>query len=155
VPRNISLAQLYEDNRENLLLNWVVGQRTDRRIEIKLSNNYGADVVGHINIIHPERMQVMGQAEYDWSLRIGERRFSHQFDDLLAAHPPAVIVAVERGDELLMARSRHFAPGVYSVIAGFVEPGETHIERAVEDTVLLVVSEEEREELRLRPSTPR
>lgn len=93
MPRNISLVQLYEDNRENLLLNWVVGQRTDRRIEIKLSNNYGADVVGHINIIHPERMQVMGQAEYDWSVRIGERRFSHQFDDLLAAHPPAVIVA--------------------------------------------------------------
>jgi HPr kinase/phosphorylase len=93
VPRNISLVQLYEDNRENLLLNWVIGQRTDRRIEIKLSSNYGADVVGHINIIHPERMQVMGQAEYDWSVRIGERRFSHQFQDLLAAHPPAVIVA--------------------------------------------------------------
>lgn len=93
MPRNISLLQLYEDNREKLLLNWMVGQRTDRRIEIKLSSNYGADVVGHINIIHPERMQVMGQAEYDWCMRIGERRFMHQFQDMLAAHPPAVIVA--------------------------------------------------------------
>jgi NAD+ diphosphatase len=44
---------------------------------------------------------------------------------------PAVIVLVERGRELLMARSRHFAPGVYSVLAGFVEPGET-LEEAVE-----------------------
>jgi quercetin dioxygenase-like cupin family protein len=33
----------------------------------------------------------------------------------------------------------------------FVEPGETHTETAVEDTMLLVVSEEEREEFRLRP----
>jgi NAD+ diphosphatase len=48
---------------------------------------------------------------------------------------PAVIVLVERGDQLLMARSRHFAPGVYSVLAGFVEPGET-LEEAVEREVL-------------------
>ncbi len=47
---------------------------------------------------------------------------------------PAVIVLVERGDELLMARSRHFAPGVYSVLAGFVEPGET-LEEAVDREV--------------------
>ena len=90
---HISLNQLYEDNREKLLFIWVAGQRVDRRIEIKGSSNYGADVVGHINIIHPERMQVMGRAEYDWAMRIGERRFMHQFNDLLQAEPPAVIVA--------------------------------------------------------------
>ena len=38
---------------------------------------------------------------------------------------PAVIVAVERGDEILLARSPHFAPGRYSVLAGFVDPGES------------------------------
>lgn len=91
--RHISLIQLYEDNREKLLLNWVLGHQSDRRIEIKLSNNYGADVVGHINVIHPERLQVMGQAEYDWATKIGERRFAQMFQDLLGAQPPAVIVA--------------------------------------------------------------
>lgn len=91
--RHINLVQLYEENREKLLLSWLIGQQADRRIEIKLSNNYGADVVGHINIIHPERLQVMGQAEYDWAVRIGERRFGQMFNDLLAATPPAVIVA--------------------------------------------------------------
>jgi NAD+ diphosphatase len=44
---------------------------------------------------------------------------------------PAVIVLVQRGHELLLARSPHFTPGVYSVLAGFVEPGET-LEEAVE-----------------------
>jgi len=43
---------------------------------------------------------------------------------------PAVIVCVERGDEILLARSPHFPPGFYSVPAGFVEPGET-VEEAV------------------------
>jgi NAD+ diphosphatase len=38
---------------------------------------------------------------------------------------PAVIVAVSRGDKLLLARARRFPPGFYSVLAGFVEPGET------------------------------
>jgi len=47
---------------------------------------------------------------------------------------PAVIVLVERDDRLLMARSRYFAPGVYSVLAGFVEPGET-LEEAAEREV--------------------
>lgn len=89
----ISLSQLYEHNREKLLLDWTVGQGVDRRIEIKGSNNYGADLVGHINIIHPERLQVMGQAEYEWATRIGERRFVQIFTDLLAAQPPAVFVA--------------------------------------------------------------
>ena len=91
--RHISLAQLYEDNREKLLLSWVTGHSADSLIELKISNNYGADVVGHINIIHPERLQVMGQAEYDWAVRIGERRFGQQCADLLIAHPPAVIIA--------------------------------------------------------------
>lgn len=50
---------------------------------------------------------------------------------------PAVIVRVERGNQILMARSRHFAPGVFSVLAGFVEPGET-----LEETVAREVKEE-------------
>jgi NAD+ diphosphatase len=43
---------------------------------------------------------------------------------------PAMIVAVERGDEILLARSPHFPPGIFSTLAGFVDPGET-IEEAV------------------------
>lgn len=46
----------------------------------------------------------------------------------LLAYPrlsPAVMVLVRRGEELLLARSPHFPPGVYSALAGFVEAGET------------------------------
>jgi len=43
---------------------------------------------------------------------------------------PAVIVLVEREREMLLARSPHFAAGVYSTLAGFVEPGES-LEEAV------------------------
>lgn len=46
----------------------------------------------------------------------------------LLAYPrlsPAVMVLVRDGEKLLLARSPHFKPGVYSALAGFVEPGET------------------------------
>ncbi len=43
---------------------------------------------------------------------------------------PAIIVLVQHDDKLLLARSRHFMPGMYSVLAGFVEPGES-LEEAV------------------------
>ena len=43
---------------------------------------------------------------------------------------PAVIVAVERGRKLLLARANRFPAHFYSVLAGFVEPGET-LEEAV------------------------
>jgi len=38
---------------------------------------------------------------------------------------PVVMVLVSRGDELLLARSPRFKPGVFSALAGYVEAGET------------------------------
>lgn len=38
---------------------------------------------------------------------------------------PAVIVAVIKGNQILLAHSRRYPKGLYSVLAGFVEPGET------------------------------
>ena len=38
---------------------------------------------------------------------------------------PAVMVLIRRGDELLLARSPHFRPGMFSALAGFVEVGES------------------------------
>lgn len=56
----------------------------------------------------------------------------------LASFPrisPAVIMLVSRGDKLLLARSPRFRENMYSVLAGFVEPGET-LEEAVAREVL-------------------
>lgn len=38
---------------------------------------------------------------------------------------PAVMVLIQRGREILLARSPHFRAGMYSAVAGFVEPGES------------------------------
>ncbi|WP_280154834.1 NAD(+) diphosphatase [Piscinibacter sp. XHJ-5] len=50
---------------------------------------------------------------------------------------PAMMCLVWRPGELLLARSPHFAPGRYSALAGFVEPGES-----LEDCLHREVAEE-------------
>jgi NAD+ diphosphatase len=45
----------------------------------------------------------------------------------------AVIVAVTRGDQLLLAHNRNFRPGLFSLLAGFVDPGETLEQAAIRE----------------------
>lgn len=55
---------------------------------------------------------------------------------------PAVIVAVIRGEEILLARSRRFQGSFFSVLAGFVEAGETFeecVKREVREEVAIEV----------------
>lgn len=59
---------------------------------------------------------------------------------------PAVMVLVTRGDECLIARQPGFPKGMYSALAGFVEPGESLEE---------CVRRETREEVGLEVETPR
>lgn len=56
---------------------------------------------------------------------------------------PAVIVAVENQGRLLLGRQANWAPRRYSVLAGFVEPGES-----LEQTVVREVFEESRVRVR-------
>jgi NAD+ diphosphatase len=65
---------------------------------------------------------------------------------------PAVIMAVRRGDEVLLARRAGGASAFWSVLAGFVEPGET-----LEQAVAREVAEEagiEVDEIRYAGSQP-
>jgi len=48
---------------------------------------------------------------------------------------PAMIVIITRGEEVLLSRSPHFRPEVYSVQAGFVEAGES-VEQTVEREIM-------------------
>jgi len=65
---------------------------------------------------------------------------------------PAIIVLVRKNDAILMIRGVRAPPGMYSLVAGFVEPGET-----IEDAVRREVREEagiEIKNVRYRASEP-
>jgi NAD+ diphosphatase len=50
---------------------------------------------------------------------------------------PAIIIAIIKDDQILLAHNKNFRPSLHSVVAGFMEPGETF-----EDTARREVFEE-------------
>ncbi|MDR0996285.1 MAG: HPr(Ser) kinase/phosphatase [Zoogloeaceae bacterium] len=91
--REVSLVQLFEDYRDKLELSWELAIGANRCVGLKESGSYGADVVGHMNLIHPERLQVVGPSEVDWLTRVSPSQFESRVGALIAAQPPALIVS--------------------------------------------------------------
>ena len=79
--------------------------------------------------------------------RCGGRNIPHERDRAMVCRDcrlhvyprlsPSIIVLVHREEEVLLARNHRFPEGMYSTLAGFVEPGET-----IEQTVHREVFEE-------------
>jgi HPr kinase/phosphorylase len=89
------VAQLFERNRERLQLTWV-GGTLNRPIAVNRDDVSPADLIGHLNLIHPDRVQVLGSPEIIWYKRHqkeGSAKGEHIFQQIIDAHPPAIIVA--------------------------------------------------------------
>lgn len=89
------VAQLFEKNRERLQLTWV-GGTLNRPVAVNRDDVSPADLIGHLNLIHPERVQVLGSPEILWYKRHQKEssaKGEHMFQQIVDAHPPAVIVA--------------------------------------------------------------
>lgn len=89
MPR-ISVARLYEDNREKLGLAPVAGgARADAEIHRDLDD--AAALVGHLNLIHPNRIQVLGPHEVAYLAGFDAAAARQLIDTLLRAEPVAII----------------------------------------------------------------
>ena len=86
------VAQLFEKNRERLQLSWV-GGTLNRPIAVNRDDVSPADLIGHLNLIHPDRVQVLGSPEIIWYKRHAGAKGDHMFKQIIDAHPPAIIVA--------------------------------------------------------------
>lgn len=86
------LKELIEANRDNLKLDWIAGKHGGDR-EIDLQCFASSDLVGHLNTIHPGRIQVFGRQEIEYFTRINDERKARQVEKLLSGAPPAIIVA--------------------------------------------------------------
>ncbi len=90
--RQTSINQLFEYGRDKLKLTWLQGNR-DAVVQVLRDDVSPADLVGHLNFIHPDRIQVLGAAEIAWLERQLPEKQKHVFCDHLSARPPAIIVA--------------------------------------------------------------
>jgi len=58
----LTVKDLVEDNREDVNFVWLAGQAAADRV-IPDNGMAAADLIGHLNLIHPSRIQVFGQEE--------------------------------------------------------------------------------------------
>ena len=63
----VSIAKLFEDNREKLKLSWVAGHGGGaKELNPELTKDSSRGLIGHLNSIHPNLIQVLGgRAQFD------------------------------------------------------------------------------------------
>lgn len=109
--RQVSIDQLYADNEQRLGLSWLVGRQGGNRVltgEIARQPSIGQ--VGHMNFIHPFRVQIIGAAEAAYLRGLPEDALRSSIGRLFTTELAAIIVA--NGEEvpahLLDECDRHY-----------------------------------------------
>ena len=90
--RQTSVKRLFERVGERLQLAHISG-RLSGTLAVTEERIWPADLVGHLSLIHPDRCQILGAAEIAWGRRQSRDKVAHHVREILAAHPPAIIVA--------------------------------------------------------------
>jgi len=112
-----TIQDLVADNQEKIPLVWRAGRHAgDRRIP-----DHGfaaADLIGHLNQIHPARVQVFGPEEMAYYTNFAAPRRAHLLHDLLAGGVPAIVLAraVQAPDDLTEFCEREGIPLLSSTL---------------------------------------
>ena len=90
---SVSVRRLYQDNQHKLQLAWAAGTAgADNRISVDADKPVLA-LVGHLNFIHPNQVQVLGVAEVEYLRRIESGEIGHSFGEMFELDMALVIVA--------------------------------------------------------------
>lgn len=92
MPTPLTIQRLYDENRESLQLGWFAGFPGGERL-ISGDTASAADQVGHLNLIHPGRIQIFGHQEINYYQRLKAESRAYNIEELVAGGPPALIIA--------------------------------------------------------------
>ncbi len=109
----INVAELYKDTRLKLKLNWIAG--LDGGINQLLSEKVtkpSLALIGHLNFVHPNRVQVLGCAEMDYLRSLSIIAMQQAINNLYSTDLAAVVVAngEKPPKELILAANTHNTP---------------------------------------------
>jgi HPr kinase/phosphorylase len=89
-----TFQSLFEDNREQLKLEWLAGRSASTKLldTPATAGLASADLVGHLNLIHPNRLHVLGHSEVRYYSQMDPARRLHYANELIAGGPIGIIV---------------------------------------------------------------
>jgi HPr kinase/phosphorylase len=88
----LTVRELVDANREALSLQWLAGAAGAQRT-LAAGTAEPADLVGHLNLIHPARIHVLGHEEIAFYARLLDDRRLALIHDVLEGRPPGIIIA--------------------------------------------------------------
>jgi len=90
-----TLQTLFDDNEQSLKLAWIAGRRGGVRALAQATSAevQAADIVGYLNLIHAERLHVLGAPEVHYMARMDSGRRAHYAHDLIAGGALGLVVA--------------------------------------------------------------
>jgi len=102
----VNVARLHDDHREALYLAWVAGRGSDTAIRREAAAS--ASLIGHLNLSHPNSIQVIGEYEAELAERHNPAKRTDLAARIIAAGPAVVVFAdgVQPFIELLAAAER-------------------------------------------------
>ena len=90
----MTAAELYQGFCDRLELRWVAGKGSaDHRRITATSFDVRPSLVGFLNLIHPNRVQVIGEEELDWLDGLEAKRRWETIARIIDLQPAAIIVA--------------------------------------------------------------
>jgi HPr kinase/phosphorylase len=94
IDRYISVADLFRQAAEQLQLAWVAGHAGgQRRLTSETVQKPTLALIGHLNFVHPNRVQVLGCAEMDYLRRLTGEALRQAIDNLYSTELAAVVIA--------------------------------------------------------------
>jgi HPr kinase/phosphorylase len=101
----VSIARLFEDNRDKLQLAWVAGRDGGTKdLNSELTKDSSKGLIGHLNFIHPNLIQVLGASEVAYLNGLAPDVCAQTLDRVATRELACFIVAgVEKAPEPLLA----------------------------------------------------
>ena len=92
----VTSQSIFDDNAADIKLSWVAGlEGADRAFDVEFAREAtsAADLVGHLNLIHPNRIQVLGKPEITYYQRLDDEMRKRQMGELILLEPPFLVIA--------------------------------------------------------------
>ena len=112
----LTISEVFENKSGELQLSWVGGkQGGSRLLELPNAKYPGMALVGHLSLIHPNRVQILGDTEIQYLDSKAEAERSTAIHSLFSSEATAaVIVAAHEVAEDLIAAAEQYKLALYS-----------------------------------------
>ena len=99
MTKSLTVNQLFESHADKLALEWLAGQAgawCDIQFSLDVVDEYGdaeMPMVGHLNLIQPNRIQVLGKTELRYLESLGKNSYHDTLSKLFEEKPAFVVVS--------------------------------------------------------------